>query len=94
MNGKQSAVAYDNKESAVASKAVPVSYYRHFGWLLFLALRAHAVSRFKDPVTCTNGLVPILYCQVNYVHISECIEPERKFFSWETAEISPPTAGT
>lgn len=31
-----------------------------FGWLLFLALRVHAFSRFKDLVTCTNGLVSIL----------------------------------
>ncbi|KAF6143614.1 hypothetical protein GIB67_012413 [Kingdonia uniflora] len=34
-------------------------YYR-FGWLLFLALRIHAFSSFKDLVTSTNGLVSVL----------------------------------
>jgi retinoblastoma-like protein 1 len=37
-----------------------VSEYHRFGWLLFLALRVHAFSRFKDLVTCTNGLISIL----------------------------------
>ncbi|KAK8970301.1 Retinoblastoma-related protein [Platanthera guangdongensis] len=37
-----------------------VSDYHYFGWLLFLALRAHAFSRFKDLVTSTNALVSIL----------------------------------
>ena len=42
------------------------SDYHRFGWLLFLALRAHAFSRFKDLVTCTNGLVSIL---VSYISL-------------------------
>lgn len=37
-----------------------ISDYHRFGWLLFLALRIHAFGRFKDLVTCTNGLVSIL----------------------------------
>ncbi|KAF2302920.1 hypothetical protein GH714_011041 [Hevea brasiliensis] len=49
-----------DKQSAVASDTAPISEYYHFGWLLFLALRVHAFSRFKDLVTCTNGLVSVL----------------------------------
>lgn len=45
-----------DKQSAVSD----VSDYFRFGWLLFLALRVHAFSRFKDLVTCSNGLVSIL----------------------------------
>jgi len=37
-----------------------VSECHRFGWLLFLALRVHAFSRFKDLVTCTNGLISIM----------------------------------
>lgn len=48
------------KKSVAASANVYVSDYHRFGWLLFLALRVHAFSRFKDLVTCTNGLVSIL----------------------------------
>ncbi|KAL1834381.1 hypothetical protein ACET3Z_004032 [Daucus carota] len=43
------------------------SDYHRFGWLLFLALRAHAFSRFKDLVTCTNGLVSILAILIIHV---------------------------
>ncbi|KAK1356228.1 hypothetical protein POM88_049484 [Heracleum sosnowskyi] len=46
-----------DKQSAVGIE----SDYHRFGWLLFLALRAHAFSQFKDLVTCTNGLVSILF---------------------------------
>lgn len=53
--------------SAVASASGYVSDYHRFGWLLFLALRVHAFSRFKDLVTCTNGLVSIL---VRYIPLS------------------------
>ncbi|XP_054811120.1 retinoblastoma-related protein [Prosopis cineraria] len=48
------------KNSAVAKTGDYASQYHRFGWLLFLALRVHAFSRFKDLVTCTNGLVSIL----------------------------------
>ncbi|CAF1935170.1 BnaC05g40780D [Brassica napus] len=54
-------LTYDaNAENTSANSAsyLPDSY--RFGWLLFLALRNHAFSRFKDLVTCTNGLVSIL----------------------------------
>ncbi|XP_010520084.1 PREDICTED: retinoblastoma-related protein 1-like isoform X4 [Tarenaya hassleriana] len=44
-----------------------VSDYYRFGWLLFLALRIHAFSRFKDLVTCTNGLVAILAILIIHV---------------------------
>ncbi|KAF8109485.1 hypothetical protein N665_0095s0057 [Sinapis alba] len=46
------------RTSANSASYLPDSY--RFGWLLFLALRNHAFSRFKDLVTCTNGLVSIL----------------------------------
>ncbi|XP_042501717.1 retinoblastoma-related protein [Macadamia integrifolia] len=48
-----------------------VSDYHRFGWLLFLALRTHAFSRFKDLVTCTNGLVAILAILI--LHIPVCL---------------------
>ncbi|XP_030534586.1 retinoblastoma-related protein isoform X3 [Rhodamnia argentea] len=50
----------DNTKSAVSSTSNPVTMYQRFGWLLFLALRIHAFSRFKDLVSSTNGLVSIL----------------------------------
>ncbi|KAL9225685.1 hypothetical protein vseg_001579 [Gypsophila vaccaria] len=37
-----------------------VSNYSRFGWLLFLALRVHALSSSRDLVTCIHGLVSIL----------------------------------
>lgn len=43
-----------------SSLTVHASEYHRFGWLLFLALRVHAFSRFKDLVTYTTGLVSIL----------------------------------
>ncbi|XP_010250475.1 PREDICTED: retinoblastoma-related protein-like [Nelumbo nucifera] len=46
-----------------------VSDYHQFGWLLFLALRVHAFSRFKDLVTCTNGLVSILAILILHVPV-------------------------
>lgn len=46
------------KNSANSASYLPDSY--RLGWLLFLALRNHAFSRFKDLVTCSNGLVSIL----------------------------------
>ncbi|CAN7010636.1 unnamed protein product [Brassica rapa subsp. trilocularis] len=53
------------KTSASSSSYLPSSY--RFGWLLFLALRNHAFSRFKDLVTCTNGLVSILAILIIHV---------------------------
>ncbi|KAI3734061.1 hypothetical protein L6452_13522 [Arctium lappa] len=47
-------------QSIVANTPDYISDCYRFGWLLFLALRVHAFSRFKDLVTCTNGLVSIL----------------------------------
>lgn len=52
-----------DKQSAVGVG----SDYHRFGWLLFLALRAHVFSRFKDLVTCTNGLVSILAILIIHV---------------------------
>lgn len=46
--------------SAFCNNKGYISDYHRFGWLLFLALRVHAFSQFKDLVTCTNGLVSIL----------------------------------
>ncbi|KAF8400097.1 hypothetical protein HHK36_015972 [Tetracentron sinense] len=58
-----------DKQSAVDCAAGYVSDYHRFGWLLFLALRIHAFSRFKDLVTCTNGLVSILAILILHVPI-------------------------
>ncbi|KAH9686373.1 retinoblastoma-related protein 1 [Citrus sinensis] len=56
-------------ESAAASTSGYISDYHRFGWLLFLALRIHAFSRFKDLVTCTNGLVSILAILIIHVPV-------------------------
>ncbi|KAL0900306.1 hypothetical protein Bca101_084267 [Brassica carinata] len=53
------------RTSANSASYLPDSY--RFGWLLFLALRNHAFSRFKDLVTCTNGLVSILAILIIHV---------------------------
>ncbi|KAG8635546.1 retinoblastoma-related protein isoform X2 [Manihot esculenta] len=58
-----------DKQSAVTSNTAPMSEYHRFGWLLFLALRVHAFSRFKDLVTCTNGLVSVLAILIVHVPI-------------------------
>ncbi|CAN8269422.1 unnamed protein product [Cochlearia groenlandica] len=61
-------LTYDaNAETTSANSAsyLPDSY--RFGWLLFLALRNHVFSRFKDLVTCTNGLVSILVILIIHV---------------------------
>lgn len=52
--------AKGDEQSAIVDFSSSVSDYYRFGWLLFLSLRLHAFSRFKDLVTCTNGLVAIL----------------------------------
>ncbi|EEF32393.1 retinoblastoma-related protein isoform X2 [Ricinus communis] len=54
-----------DKQSATAY----MSDYHRFGWLLFLALRVHAFSRFKDLVTCTNGLVSVLAILIIHVPV-------------------------
>ncbi|KAK8552689.1 hypothetical protein V6N12_041270 [Hibiscus sabdariffa] len=47
-----------------------LSKCQRFGWLLFLALRAHAFSRFKDLVTCANGFVSVLAILI--IHVPIC----------------------
>ncbi|KAL6969603.1 Retinoblastoma-related protein 1 [Sarracenia purpurea var. burkii] len=46
--------------SVVTGATGCVSDHHRFGWLLFLALRSHAFSHFKDLLTCTNGFIAIL----------------------------------
>ncbi|KAE8682274.1 Retinoblastoma-related protein [Hibiscus syriacus] len=46
-----------------------LSLCQRFGWLLFLALRVHAFSRFKDLVTCANGFVSVLAILIIHVPI-------------------------
>ncbi|RID71469.1 hypothetical protein BRARA_C03406 [Brassica rapa] len=68
------------KTSASSSSYLPSSY--RFGWLLFLALRNHAFSRFKDLVTCTNGLVSILAILIIHVPCrfrNFCIKDSSRF---------------
>jgi retinoblastoma-like protein 1 len=55
--------------SVVANGSGALSNYLRFGWMLFLALRVHVFSRFKDMVTCTNGLVSILAILILHVPI-------------------------
>lgn len=57
----------DDKHPDVATTIGYASEYHRFGWLLFLALRVHAFSRFKDLVTCTNGLVSIMAILILHV---------------------------
>ncbi|KAL2559974.1 Retinoblastoma-related protein 1 [Forsythia ovata] len=59
--------ANDDKHLATADTSVYTSDYYRFGWLLFLALRVHVFCRFKDLVTCTNGLVSILVILIIHV---------------------------
>ncbi|KAJ4821805.1 hypothetical protein Tsubulata_036389 [Turnera subulata] len=56
-----------DKKSSFPSDTENVSDYHRFGWLLFLALRVHVFSRFKDLVTCTNGLVSVLAILIIHV---------------------------
>lgn len=55
------------KPLAVANTMGCMADYHRFGWLLFLALRVHVFSRFKDLVTSTNGLVSILAILIIHV---------------------------
>ncbi|KAL7171883.1 hypothetical protein ACSBR2_036525 [Camellia fascicularis] len=57
------------EQSTAAIASGYVSDYHRFGWLLFLALRSHAFSRFKDLVTCTNGLVAILAILIIHIPV-------------------------
>ncbi|CAL0303645.1 unnamed protein product [Lupinus luteus] len=57
----------DSNVEKNSSATVLASEYLRFGWLLFLALRVHAFSRFKDLVTSTNGLISILAILVIHV---------------------------
>ncbi|KAL5732614.1 hypothetical protein ACOSP7_031965 [Xanthoceras sorbifolium] len=61
--------ASGDKQSAVSSAIGYISDYHRFGWLLFLALRVHAFGRFKDIVTCTNGLASILVILITHVPV-------------------------
>ncbi|XP_020581305.1 retinoblastoma-related protein-like isoform X2 [Phalaenopsis equestris] len=54
----------------VSSHEDYVSDYHCFGWLLFLELRAHLFSHFKDLVTYTNALVSILAILILHVPTS------------------------
>ncbi|PKA54811.1 Retinoblastoma-related protein [Apostasia shenzhenica] len=56
-----------SNQSSGSSNSGYISDYHRFGWLLFLALRVHAFSRYKDLVTCTNGLVSILAILILHV---------------------------
>ncbi|KOM36454.1 hypothetical protein LR48_Vigan02g260400 [Vigna angularis] len=60
-------VTTDSNAEKNSSVIVHASEYHRFGWLLFLALRVHAFSRFKDLVTCTNGLISILAILIIHV---------------------------
>eukprot|EP01018_Ginkgo_biloba_P033472 Gb_14616 [translate_table: standard] len=48
----------------------PLSNYLRFGWMLFLALRTHVFGRYKDLVTCTNGLVSIMVILIMHVPVN------------------------
>nr|XP_010908926.1 retinoblastoma-related protein [Elaeis guineensis] len=61
--------ASSGQHSVVSNSVGYVSDYHRFGWLLFLALRIHAFSRFKDLVTCTNGLVSILAILILHIPV-------------------------
>ncbi|TXG49143.1 hypothetical protein EZV62_025018 [Acer yangbiense] len=61
--------ASGDKQSDVTSATGYVSDYHRFGWLLFLGLRVHAFGRFKDLVTCTNGLASILAILIMHVPV-------------------------
>ncbi|MBA0725991.1 hypothetical protein Golax_001848, partial [Gossypium laxum] len=58
-----------DKQQNATSLPDYVSECHRFGWLLFLALRVHAFSRFKDLVTCANGFVSILVILIIHVPV-------------------------
>ncbi|KAK1272313.1 Retinoblastoma-related protein [Acorus gramineus] len=55
------------KQASGSSRPGYISDYHYFGWLLFLALRVHAFSCFKDLATCANGLISIL--AILFIHV-------------------------
>ncbi|CAN4120683.1 unnamed protein product [Withania somnifera] len=59
----------EDKQSATSDSTVLLPQYYRFGWLLFLSLREHVFSRFKDLVTCTNGLVSVLAILIIHVPV-------------------------
>ncbi|KAK8301440.1 hypothetical protein V6Z11_D04G019700 [Gossypium hirsutum] len=58
-----------DKQQNATSSSDYISECHRFGWLLFLALRVHAFSRFKDLVTCANGFVSILAILIIHVPV-------------------------
>ncbi|KAF3784989.1 Retinoblastoma-related protein [Nymphaea thermarum] len=48
---------HEKKPSELSGSQGHVHHYLRCGWLLFLSLRIHAFSRFKDLVTCANGTI-------------------------------------
>ncbi|XP_065867639.1 retinoblastoma-related protein [Euphorbia lathyris] len=56
-----------DKKTAVSGNIAYISDYHRFGWLLFLALRKHAIGRFKDLVPCIHGLVSVLAILIIHV---------------------------
>lgn len=59
----------EDKQSATSNSTILLPQYYRFGWLLFLSLREHVFSRFKDLVTCTNGLVSVLAILIIHVPV-------------------------
>lgn len=59
----------EDNQSATANSTILLPQYYRFGWLLFLSLREHVFSRFKDLVTCTNGLVSVLAILITHVPV-------------------------
>ncbi|KAE9592790.1 hypothetical protein Lal_00029063 [Lupinus albus] len=60
-------VAIDANVEKNTYVTVHASEYLRFGWLLFLAIRIHAFSRFKDLVSSTTGLISILAILIIHV---------------------------
>ncbi|KAJ0973519.1 hypothetical protein J5N97_021478 [Dioscorea zingiberensis] len=58
-----------SSQQSVSGGTGYVSDHHRFGWLLFLALRAHELSLHKDLVTCTNGLVSVLVVLIIHVPV-------------------------
>lgn len=56
--------------SRVSNCHEPFSSYLRFGWMLFLALRIHVFGRFKDLVTCANGLVAIMAILIIHIPVT------------------------
>nr|GMD72812.1 retinoblastoma-related protein 1 isoform X1 [Ipomoea batatas] len=58
----------DNNPTS-ANSTGSISDYHRFGWLLFLSLRVHVYGRYKDLVTCTNGLLSVLAILIIHVPV-------------------------